>query len=88
MKKLAIALLIVGVPVGAQAQGAVNGLGFTPPSTVPTYNNLGGVLGGVNQGIQSFTISDVKAIPLFGPTGQVDLLGKRANDIIILTTPK
>jgi len=68
MKKLAIALLVFGVPMGASAQ-SVGNLGFTPPNVVPGYNNLGGTLSGVQTGITAFTLTDVRTIPVLNAGG-------------------
>ena len=86
MKHLAIALLIFGVPFGAQAQ-AVNGIGFTPPGSVPTFQNLGGVLGGVSTGVNQFTIAPVNSIGLFHNSPGLISLGVKSNFIIGLARP-
>jgi hypothetical protein len=81
---IAAATFLFSAPAMAQA---VNGLGFTPPATVPNFNNLGGVLGGVGQGIQSFTISDVNTIGVFHNTPGLTTLGTGAQFIIGLARP-
>jgi len=81
---IAAATFLFSAPAMAQA---VNGLGFTPPATVPTYNNLGGVLGGVAMGVQSFTISDVRAIGVFHNSTGLANVGAGAQFIIGLARP-
>lgn len=68
MKAIVIAAAAVLLAGPAMAQ-SVGGLGFTPPSTVPTYNNLGGVLGGVGTGVTAFTLTDVRTIPALNQGG-------------------
>lgn len=62
MKIIAIALAAVVVSGSAWAQ-SVGGGGFTPPSSVPNLQNLGGVIGGLSTGTNRFSIDPVRAIP-------------------------
>ena len=86
MKKLAIALLAFSVPMGAMAQTPPVTPGYIPPNAVPSFNNLGGTLSGINTG-NNFTIGQVQSIPIFHGIGNTELLKMKARDIVNSATP-
>ena len=81
-----VVALLIASPVLAAEPITTVPPGFIPPSTVPTFNNLGGTLSGVQTGT-TFAIGQVQTVPIFHGIGNTELLGMKARDIINSAKP-